>query len=91
MKWINMKYIKYVVNKIIIIPNIPFLLILAIYILINIFRNTSETELEFVSDKELLTDEIKDWVMKIYPKYLTFLIAIIFYISIIIKVIQFYR
>ncbi len=86
-----MKYIKYVVNKIIIIPNIPFLLILAIYILINIFRNTSETELEFVSDKELLTDEIKDWVMKIYPKYLTFLIAIIFYISIIIKVIQFYR
>lgn len=66
------------------IPNFPLWIILGVYTVYNIYKNSNIIELEIARDKgELLTDEIKNHLIELYPKWLSNSIALIFYLSLI--------
>ena len=60
------------------LPNLPFAIIIAIYVVYNIYRHNSIVEIEISQDKgeSLITDEIKEYIKKIYPKWLMVLVAL---------------
>ena len=60
------------------LPNLPFAIIIAIYVLYNIYKHNNIVEIEISQDKgeSLITDEIKEYVKTIYPKWLMVLVAL---------------
>ena len=66
----------------IMLPNLPFIIVLAIYIVVNIIANTNPVEMEIISNSDdgFMNNEIKEHIKKIYPKKFTRAIAFIFYI-----------
>ncbi len=70
---------KKLINKIVLIPSIPFALILAVFVYLNIIKHTSVSEMHMRGSNNLLTDDIKKHIDKIYPKGLRYLIAVVFY------------
>jgi len=71
--------LKKILKPFIIVPNMPFVIILAVYILVNIYKHTSYVEMEFIDD-ELINDKIKKHIEDIYPKQFRYLVALIFYL-----------
>jgi len=73
---------KKILKPFILIPNIPFAIIMSIYILIKVYKHTGYTEMQIIKEKEgkILNDEIKKHIEKIYPKYFRYTIAFIFYL-----------
>lgn len=67
-----------ILKLIIIIPNLPFIVILSVYIIISIQLNSGFVETNFL-DKI----EIKKYINQIYPKHFSYFIAIMFYLFII--------
>ncbi len=60
------------------LPNLPFAIIIAIYVLYNIYKHNNIVEVEISQDKgeSLITDEIKEYIKKIYPTWLMVLVAL---------------
>ncbi len=60
------------------LPNLPFAIIIAIYVLYNIYKHNNIVEIEISQDKgeSLITDEIKEYIKKIYPTWLMVLVAL---------------
>tara|TARA_R110002033_G_scaffold135357_1_gene174896 strand:+ start:140 stop:388 length:249 start_codon:yes stop_codon:yes gene_type:complete len=75
-----MEILKKAIKAFIILPNLPFIIAVAIYILINIYRHTGSIEMEFNEDDDLLTDKIKNHFKDIYPKHFVYFVALIFYV-----------
>jgi hypothetical protein len=63
------------------LPNLPFAIIISIYVLYNIYKNNSIVEIEISQDKgeSLITDEIKEYIKKVYPTWLMVLVALYFW------------
>lgn len=62
------------------IPNLPLIIILAIYLFIKIYRNTGIIEMEFIEEgDEILTKDIRDYIKSLYPKVLLYSVAVMFY------------
>lgn len=74
-----MEILKKVIKPFIILPNIPFIIALAIYVLVNIYKHTGFVEMEFIEDDDLMNDKIKDHINDIYPKHFRYAAALIFY------------
>jgi hypothetical protein len=68
---------KKILKPLIIIPNLPFILALSIYILVNLYRHSSLVERELRED--LITPEVKKHMEEIYPKHFRYAVAIVFY------------
>ena len=62
----------------IVLPNLPFAIIIAIYVVYNIYKHNSIVEIEISQDKgeSLITDEIMEYVKKVYPTWLMVLVAL---------------
>ncbi len=60
------------------LPNLPFAIIIAIYVLYNIYKHNNIVEIVISQDKgeSLITDEIKEYIKKIYPTWLMVLVAL---------------
>jgi len=74
--------LKYKLVRIIIgIPNLPIILLMAIYGMIMMVKNTGLVEMQLKKDRDgfLLTDEIKEYLTKIYPLHLRIFIAVCVY------------
>lgn len=71
---------KKLINLIIAIPNFPFVLAFAIYLVIQIYKNTGATEMEFYERGSIeKNQQIKDYIKHVYPKQLGWIVAIVFY------------
>ena len=70
-----MKYLKFVF---ITLPNLPFILILAFYVIYRIMSDTGMVEFSMADTK--LTPEIKKYIKRMYPKPLLFSISAFFWI-----------
>ena len=70
------------------LPNIPFIIIIGIFVYIGIANNTNEIEFEFT--KDFLTPELKQFILKFYPKWIQYLISIISWGAILFKIITQY-
>ena len=80
------KYFKNIISFFILIPNLPFILILISYVFTQIWRNSNVIEIELALEKdEILNDDIKKWIKEQYPKVLSRTIAVLFYSYLIIK------
>lgn len=71
---------KKILKRLILIPNLPFILIFIGYIVYKIYKHTGIVEMELKSGEEMLTDELKKYIMERYPKHLQIFIAVFFYI-----------
>ena len=65
------------------LPNVPFYVILFLYIIIKIIQNSGLYELLLQGDG-ILSEEMIEYLDRIYPKHLEYFIAFIFYSSIIL-------
>jgi hypothetical protein len=75
-----MEILKQAIKPFIILPNLPFIIALAIYIVINIYKHTPFIEMEFISeDDDLMSDKIKKHIIEIYPKKFIYVVAFMFY------------
>ena len=65
----------------IVLPNLPFTIIIAIYVVYNIYKHNNIVEIEISQDKgeSLITDEIKEYIKKVYPTWLMVLVALYFW------------
>lgn len=61
-------------------PNLPLWLPFCIWVWIQIHKHTSETELEMLHPRELVTPEIQEFMFRVYPAWLVLLIAAAFYL-----------
>lgn len=75
-----MKILNKAIKPFIILPNLPFIIVLSIYILVNIYIHTGFVEREFINDDDLLNDKIKNHINDIYPKHFRYAVAIFFYV-----------
>jgi hypothetical protein len=83
-------FLKYKIVRIIIgIPNLPVILLIAIYGMIMMIKNTGLIEMQLKKDRDgfLLTDEIKNYLTQIYPLHLRIFIAVCVYRYIILRTI----
>ena len=74
-------------NTLLIFPSLPFLIIIAIYLFYNLVKENGITEvyIKLQNDGTLLTKELKDFVLKIYPRYIIIIVSIIFWTALLIK------
>ena len=78
--------LKWLINKFIFIPNAPFYVILSFYFFYKILQNTSLSEL-MLKDGDILSEDMIEYLDRIYPKHFEYFIAFIFYSSIILHLI----
>jgi len=79
-----LRFNKYI-RPFILFPNYPFIIILCAYILYMIYKNTPSVD--FWMNEELdLTEEIVDFVKRVYPKEIAIIIATFFYFMLIVYV-----
>ncbi len=76
-----------IIKSLAIIPNLPFIVVLLIYVGIKISRNTNMIEFE-MEENPKITTELKDWIDKVYPKHFRLFIAVLFYSYILIELIR---
>ena len=69
----------------IIIPNLPFITIIALYVLYKITKETGLVEIQMINSEDVLTDKIKKHILKLLPSVLMNCIALIFWLYIILK------
>lgn len=82
----TIRIIKNTLSFFILIPNLPFILIPILYAIIQIFRNSSYIEMELALEKgEFFNDDFREWLKMVYPKSLSITIAILFYLTLIIR------
>ena len=80
-----MKHTKDLINTIILIPNIPFIISVSLYIFVQDLRNKGTDEMERLN-REPLSEEVKERIKVIYPIHLRVFIAIAFYAYIFMKI-----
>ena len=75
---------KKIIKHLILIPNLPFIIIISIYVVVNLHRHTGAVEMEFIEeDEDLLSNSsIRKYIEEIYPKHFRYFIAILFYLLI---------
>jgi len=76
------KQIKWLLNTIVFIPNIPGTLILCGWAVYNIYKNTGWVEINMLNGKIPLTDDIKKYLLELYPKSTRIVIAVIFWANV---------
>jgi hypothetical protein len=79
---------KKLITWLVVIPNLPFLVVLAIYIGIKLWKTTRSFD-EFISrigDDDLLTDDIIKHTDKIFSSSFAFAFAITFYMCLVLEV-----
>ena len=82
----KIKYIiKWIIHKIILIPNIPFHIVFSIIIIIKIFLNNNISEILLLSDDEIIDEEMECYLEKLYPRSYSIVTSITFYVCIYIK------
>ena len=76
-----------IIKHLILIPNLPFIILIVIYVFVNLHKHTSEVEMEFIeADEDVFVNSgIKEHIEEIYPKHFRYFIAIVFYILILFK------
>lgn len=58
-----------ILKKIFLIPLTPFIAVIAVWILIKIYQNTNEIDIELQDQGEIeLTIELKDWLKQVIAK-----------------------
>ena len=74
-------------NTLLIFPSLPFLIIIAIYLFYNLVKENGITEvyIKLQNEGKLLTKVLKDFVLKIYPRYIIITVSIIFWTALLIK------
>jgi hypothetical protein len=77
-----------VIQALIFIPNLPFFIVLAVYVLHNINKHTGPTEMNFIDNNNLMNDKIIKHINKIYPKRFRYVLAFIFYLWIMLNILQ---
>lgn len=68
------------------LPNVPFYVILFLYVIIKIIQNSGLYEFLLQGD-DILSEDMIEYLDRIYPKHLEYFIAFIFYSSIILHLI----
>lgn len=74
-----MKLLKYIFIG---IPNIPLILMICIYVVSKIFKNTGIIEMSMLEGSSFLTSEIKEYLSKMFPKIIFESIALFFWLYI---------
>ena len=76
-------------DNLVFIPNLPFALIMVLYLLIKIMSNNSLVDIAMIKEGDIANrQEIRDYIDKVYPKKARITIAIVFYACIIIHFIK---
>lgn len=70
---------KNIIIQIILLPNIPFVMVLTVYLYWNIRKNTDPKDMPSGKDAKSLTDDLKRHIDKIHPVWLRYAIGISFY------------
>jgi hypothetical protein len=73
-----MKILRFLIKHIIDIPNIPFIVITSVILVINYTRNTTPEE-RMLNGVDFFREEIKENIEKIYPSHFRYFIAIMFW------------
>jgi len=68
------------------IPNFPFIIIISIHVLYNIWKHTGIVEMHMMEGQSFLTPEIKDYLNKSFPKVFFRCFALLFWLYIIFKI-----
>ncbi|MFZ1389472.1 MAG: hypothetical protein WAS34_18970 [Thiolinea sp.] len=78
------RFNKYI-RPFILFPNLPFIIILCACILYMIYKNTPYFDF-WMNDELDLTEEIGDFIKRVYPKEIALIISIFFYFMIIVSI-----
>ena len=87
-KQLKNRSMKRILKPIIFLPNLPFIIILSIYIIVRMIIESSFAEFEMTSAEDLLTKDILRWVNVVYPKGLRLLIAFLFYATLLMNILK---
>lgn len=77
---------KLIFGLFIILPNLPFAIILAVYIAVKTYKHTGYLEMGFINIDELFNDEIKKYIDAVYPSHSKYVVAFIFYLWLVVNV-----
>ena len=66
-------------KPIVFIPNIPFILIVLIYVIIQLYKHTGVVEMEIIDTEDLMKGDVKEYIDNAYPEHFRYFIAILFY------------
>lgn len=80
---------KTIVKYIVALPNLPFVIAMGVYVMYKIYKETGSADFFMYDGANFINDDIKLWMRKVYSNELKTLIAIVFYLWVLFKVLNF--